>query len=248
MVYRHAAALLIALAVPSPSPTPLKTITHVRAQPLCIGLKRSVYPAVGRVLNNDRLIAQSRPFFRDYVKQSASGNQAGADLDVARLERYITPLVQNTKDAETFLDDSIFRRVPNSSDAGDLPAIRSQLQDVIAEQKQALNLISGFTGTQQLGELQQEDNPSPASGEVRNSPPPQPAPSESPNEILNAGIPDPQRSLDPRFSTTNSLEGYNPLNRFDQQMDAYQQQISATEDGVSKAIFKAVAACGGKAP
>ncbi len=165
MVSRPAAALLIALAVPSPSPTPLKTITHVRAQRLCIGLKRAVYPAVGRVLQDDQLIAQSRPFFRDYVKQSASGNHSGVDLDVARLERYITPLVQNTKDAESYLNDSVFPRVPASSGDRDLLAIRHELQEAIAQQKLALNLIGGFTDTQQLGELQQEGEEYPSAPE-----------------------------------------------------------------------------------
>src|SRR5579871_1658743 len=112
MVLALAAFALAALSTPSPAPTPLKTITHLRAQRLCAGLRRSVYPAVGHILQNDKLIAQSRPFFRDYVKQSASGNRAGVDLDVVRLESYITPLVQSTQAIEALLNDPVYPAHP----------------------------------------------------------------------------------------------------------------------------------------
>lgn len=250
MVLRLCAALLVALLVPSPSPTPLKTITHVRAQRLCTGLKRSVYPAVGRVLKDDQYIAQSRPFFQDYVKQSATGNHAAVDLDVMRLERYITPLVQNTQAIEALLNDPVYPVHPASQSDEDLNAMRDRLREVLAEQKQALDLISGFTDTQQLGELQQEgkEYQSAAAPNRQTTPPPQGAPTEAPNEILNAGIPNPQRSYDPRYTTTNSLEGFNPLNAFDQRMIEYQQQISSSENDASKAIFQAVRECGGTVP
>jgi len=249
MVSRIAAILLAALALPSPSPSPLKTITHVRAVRLCSGLKRVVYPAVGRVLQNDRYIAQSRPLFRDYVKQSATGNHAGVDLDVMRLERYITPLVKNTQAIEALLNDPVFPVHPQSQSDTDLLAMRTALEDVLAEQKQALDLISGFTDTQQLGELQQAGSEYQAIGaNPQHTTPPQPAPTQEPNEILNAGIPDPQRSFDPRYATTNSLEGFNPLNAFDSRMDEFQQHITVSENQASTAIFKAVPECGGKVP
>lgn len=250
MLSRLVAALLIAAVAPSPGPSPLKTIERVRVQRLCVGLKRSVYPAVGRVLQNDKLIGQSRPLFRDYVKESASRNQGAVDLDVMRLERAIDPLVKNTQAIEALLNDPIYSvRVRSASDQ-DLLDMRAGLQEVLAQQKQALDLISGFTNTQQLGELQQEGNdyPSVSAPGRQSSPPPQPGPSVAPNELLNAGIPNPQRSSDPRYQTTDSLEGYNPLNAFDQQMDSYQQGIATSEDATSKAIFKAVSECGGKAP
>jgi hypothetical protein len=248
MLLRLAVSFLIALALPSPSPTPLKTITHVRAQRLCTGLKRSVYPAVGRVLQDDKLIADSRPLFRDYVKESATGNKSAVDLDVMRLERYITPLVQNTQAIEAALNDPVFPAHAQSQSDQDLLDMRTRLQEVLAEQKQALDLISGFTDTQQLGELQQEGSEDQNAASPRQTAPPQGAPTEAPNEILNAGIPNPQRSSDPRYMTTNSLEGFNPLNAFDQQMDQYQQQITSSENDTSQTIFKAVAECGGKAP
>ena len=250
MVFRLAAALLIGITVPSPSPTPLKTISHVRVQRVCVGLKRSIYPAVGRVLQDDKLIGQSRPFFRDYVKQTATANQGAVDLDVMRLERYIDPLVKNTQAIEALLNDPIYLPAPRSAGDRDLLDMRNQLEDVLAQQKQALDLISGFTSTQQMGELQQAGNEyqSATSGNKQSSPPPQPGPSVAPNEILSAGVPNPQQSGDPRFQATDSLEGFNPLNAFDSRMDEYQQQIAAGEDAASKTILKAVAECGGKVP
>lgn len=247
---RIAVVLLAGLLLPSPSPTPLKTITHLHVQRLCVGLKRSVYPAVGHLLDNDKILVQSRPLFRDYVKQSAEGNHSGVDLDVMRLERYITPLVSSTQAIETLLNDPVYPAQPQSQADRDLLEMRTRVSDVLAQQKQALDLISGFTDTQQLGELQQEStgDQSVNAAAGKQSPEPAAAPTEAPNEILNAGIPDPQRSYDPRYTTTNSLEGFNPLNAFDSQMDQYQQQIAASENDASKAILKAVAECGGKVP
>ena len=217
---------------------------------MCTGLKRSIYPAVGRVLQNDRYIAESRPLFRDYVKQTASGARSAVDLDVMRLERYIDPLVKNTQAIEALLNDSVYPQHAESQSDRDLLDMRAHLQEVLAEQRRALDLISGFTDTQQLGELQRAGNEyqSAVGPDRQSSPPPQAAPTTEPNDLLSAGVPHPEQSSDPRFLQTNSLEGYNPLNAFDQQMDFYQQQISASEDNASKIILKVVPECGGRAP
>ncbi len=71
-----------AAPIPAPTASPLKTIKHVYVTRLCTGLRRSIAPAVGRVLQNDRVIAASRPLFQDYVKSTATASQAGTDMDV----------------------------------------------------------------------------------------------------------------------------------------------------------------------
>src|SRR5579864_3038255 len=60
--------------IPTPTATPLKTIKHVYATRLCTGLRRSIAPAVGRVLQNDHAIAVSRPLLQDYVKNTSMGS------------------------------------------------------------------------------------------------------------------------------------------------------------------------------
>ena len=127
----------------------------------------------------------------------------------------------------------------------------------LAEQRRALDLISGFVDTQQLGELKAEghdyDKAIKATG-LKNDPnnrPPSTSPTNPPADILNAGITrpdDPTRKSDPRFQSSGSQLGYNPLNAFDQQMAVYQTTISQSEDLASQAILKAVPQCGGQAP
>jgi hypothetical protein len=244
-----AAALAAVLASPSPAPTPLKTISHLRVLRLCTGLRRSIYPAVGRVLQDDKVIAQSRPLFQDYVKQSATSTQPAVDLDVVRLERLIDPLVKNTQAIERLLNDPIYPLHAVSQSDQDLLDMRTRLQEVLAQQKRALDLVSGFVDTQQMGELQNAGHEyDSATAPNRQSSPPPSAPTSPPNDILSAGIPNPQRSNDPRFTPTNSLVGYNPLNGFDEQMEAYQQTITTSEDAASKIILKVVPECGGHVP
>ena len=245
-----AALLAAVLTSPTPAPTPLKTISHLHVLRMCTGLRRSIYPAVGRVLQNDKVIADSRPLFQDYVKQSATNTQAAVDLDVVRLERLIDPLVKNTQAIERLLNDPIYPLHAASQSEQDLLDMRTHLQDVLAQQKRALDLVSGFVDTQQMGELQNAGHEfdSATAPDKQSSPPPQAAPTTAPNDILSAGIPNPQRSNDPRFTPTDSLEGYNPLNGFDQQMGSYQQTIAASEDAASKIIFKVVPECGGHVP
>ena len=88
-------AMAVSLATPAPAATPPKTIKHIYVSPLCTGLRQNIGPAIGKVLQNDNTIAQSRPLLRGYVKSTATGSIA-KDLQVSRIERLVTPLVQNT--------------------------------------------------------------------------------------------------------------------------------------------------------
>jgi hypothetical protein len=238
----------------------LKTIKHVYATRLCTGLRRSIGPAVARVLQNDQVIAASRPLFQDYVRSNSTGSGGAVDMDVLRLENLITPLVQNTEQIEHLLNDSIYPRRPQSDTDRDLLRMREHLASVLAQQKQALDLISGFVDTQQMGELKAAGNDynkaitgtGTTNSSDSNNAPPVTSPTTAPADILNAGVNNPQNDpamkYDPRFQPTGSQVGYNPLNVFDQQMNEYQQTISQSETLASQAIFKAVPQCGGQAP
>jgi hypothetical protein len=246
--------------LPTPTATPLKTIKHVYATRLCTALRRSIAPAVGHVLQNDRAIATSRPLFQDYVKTTADGSQAATDLDVMRLERLIDPLVKNTQAIEKLLKDPVYPRRPQSDSDKQLLIIRAQLASVLDQQKRALDLVSGFVDTQQLGELQasghEYDNAINNNGQANrngtSSNHPNLSPTAPPADILNAGVTnsnnDIARKYDPRYTNTGSQVGYNPLNVFDQQMGIYQTDISRTEDLASQSILKAVPQCGGQVP
>jgi hypothetical protein len=250
-----------AATAPAPAPTPLKTITHVRSSPLCTGLRRAIGPAVGKVLQNDGYIARSRPMFKDFVSNSTLGSKAGVDMDVMHMEGLISPLVQNTQAIQRYLNDPILKRRALSDQDKQLIEMRQHLLAVLDQQKQALDLISGFVDTQQLGELQaaghEYDKAIQGSDQGGNGHSPTAvstpvgAPTTAPNDLLNAGLPsspsDP-RNNDPRYLGTGNSVGYNPLKVFDEQVGVYQQAINASENLAAQAVIKAAVECGGKVP
>lgn len=249
-----------AATAPAPAPTPLKTITHLHSSPLCTGLRRAIGPAIGKVLQNDGYIARSRPMFQDYVQNTALGSKSGVDMDVMHMETLIGPLVQNTQAIERYLNDPILQRRAKTDSDKQLLEMRRHLLAVLDQQKQALDLISGFVDTQQLGELQasghEYDSAINGSGSGKGSNPnaaatPGTSPTTPPNDLLNAGLPstaaDPKTN-DPRYKNSDSVLGYNPLKVFDQQVGLYQQTIGQSENLAAKAVVKAVPECGGSVP
>ena len=264
-MYLRLAAVLLALtalapavktaAKPKPSPTPLKVIAHTYSRArLCMGLKRSIAPAVAKILQVDTAIATSRPILQEYVKQSDSGSAAGKDMAVNRLEALITPMAQNTAAIEQYLNDPLYARKPQNDNDKQLLATRAQLQQALDDQKKALDLVSGFVQTQQMGQLQaagHEFDSTLTQNSQKNITTPQPAPSQAPDSTLTAGLPagnDPTRQIDPKLKTGGSDVGYNPLNAFDQQMNDYQLHIAQNEADAALGIMKTVKICGGKAP
>jgi hypothetical protein len=255
--------LLLALAgaltaaVPSPKPAPLtpyKTITNVHVSPLCNALRRSIAPAIGHILANDRVIAASRPDFDAYVKDTTQSIQAAQDLDVLRLERLIAPLVANSKAVRQLLDDpQAFSNAVHDPSYQHVLQMRAYLQSALAEQQRALDVISGFVDTEQMGELQQAGKhyyDLAARGDLagQNAPTPAPAgPQAEPNAVLNAGMPDPQRSTDPRYFNADSPFQNNPLNGFSLAIAAYQAQIAVPEQKAATIVFASVRQCGGRA-
>lgn len=254
--------LVAALAAPAPSPTPLKTIIRMHVSPLCTGLHQSIGPAIGKILQNDESIARSRPLLRNYVKAVAT-NGTSRDLDISRMERLISPMVKNSKDIRRLLSDPyIFPKTPISDSDKQLLEIRAYLQESLAEQQDALNVLSGFIETEQMGELQTAGNELWKQIAGGNSSGQQPsnqrgqsaqaaglAPTPPPSGILNAGLPPTQaRANDPRFQETDMIIGHNPLDAFDQAMGMYQGQLQYSEGQAANLVMKAVPQCGGKAP
>ncbi len=244
-----------AVTTPKPASTPLKTITHIHSSPLCTGLRRSIGPAIGKVLDSDRFIAGSQPLFHDYVRAAATGQDKSAeDLAVSRLESLITPLVDNTEAVDKLLNDPYaFPHRARSEDDKKLLQMRAQLQSVNAEQKRALDLISGFVDTQQLGELQAAGNDMARAISGTEKPTPQPlAPTEPPSDLENAGITnadnDVARKYDPTYKGTSNLVGANPLNAFPNQIALYRSSIQVREDAAANSVIAAVPLCGGHLP
>lgn len=255
---------------PSPTASPLKVIVNVNSRSrLCVGLRRSVGPAISKVLQNDKTIAASRPLLQDYVKSATLSSEGGKDMAVARLESLVGPLVKNTQAIEQLLGDTVYASKAKNESDKQLMQIRAQLKSVLDQQKQALDLISGFVDTVQLGEMQSQgfdyakaiNGGTSSSGQGGANSPGSPtsagtAPTVAPDPVLNAGVngganggandPTGSRKADPRFQTTNNALGYNPLSAFDQQMLQYQSTIAQNESQATISILHAVPACGGR--
>lgn len=254
-------AMAVSLATPAPAATPLKTIEHLHVSPLCTGLRQNIGPAIGKVLQNDGTIAQSRPLLRGYVKASAT-NSTAKDLQVSRVERLITPLVQNTAAIEKLLNDPyVFPKRARSDADRQLLDIRANLQQVLTEQKRALDVISGFVDTAQLGQMQAAGREALRLTETREIPRAQggnkpssaqaagAAPTPPPSEILNAGLASPpQIGTDPALQDTGLLVGHNPLDVFDRAIGDYQQMLQVSEGRAADLVVKALPLCGGHVP
>jgi len=253
--------LAVALATPAPAAKPLKTISHLHVSPLCTGLRRNIGPAIGKVLQNDGYIAQSRPLFRNYVKAVSLGS-ASKDLTVSRLESLIRPLVANTDTIEKLLNDPyVFPRVAISDSDKRLLEMRAHLAQVNEQQKNVLDVISGFVSTQQLGELQAQGNELMnriAAADVTPSRSPnQPAqsaqqaglaPAPPPADVLNAGVTDRSRAQDPSFQNNGNLVGHNPLDGFELAVAEYQRELQQSEGQAANLVMQAVPLCGGTVP
>jgi len=254
-------AVVVALATPSPAATPLKTIINLHASPLCTGLRQNIGPAIGKVLQNDKTIADSRPLLRGYVKAVAT-NSVSKDLQVSRLERLVSPLVKNTGAIEKLLNDPfVFPKKAISDSDRRLLEIRAYLQQVVEQQKGALDVISGFIDTEQLGELQQAGSDAQKLTNTREIPKVQGgngpqsaqaaglAPTPPPSDVLNAGVANtPAQGTDPRFLETGNAVGHNPLDVFDQAIGQYQQQLQASEGQAADLVVKALPLCGSHVP
>jgi hypothetical protein len=106
-------------------------------------LRDRVAPAIEHVMAADKAIDASRPIFKSmYHDDVVLKSQGRMDFDVQHMESLETPIISNIKAAESLLRD------PQLGDIG------RRLQDAIAQQKAALNVVSGFVATYQLGELQ----------------------------------------------------------------------------------------------
>jgi hypothetical protein len=252
-------AMAVSLATPAPAATPLKTIKHIYVSPLCTGLRQNIGPAIGKVLQNDNTIAQSRPLLRGYVKATATSGLS-KDLQVARVERLITPLVRNTAAIEKLLNDPyVFPKHAISDSDRQLLEIRSYLQQVVTQQKRALDVIAGFVDTEQLGQMQAAGQEALKLTQTHEIPGAQggdssardaaAGPTPPPSEVLNAGVSKlPQIGTDPALQENGLVIGHNPLDVFDNAIGEYQQMLQSSEGRAADLVVKALPLCGGHVP
>jgi len=225
------AHLVLAVTV-SPSPTALpgplvalKTIASVRSTPFCSDLRQHVAPAIAGILTADEAIDASPAHLMQLARDSGIFHDyPHSTFDIMHLESLITPLVRSTKQTQTHLDALHDRQAEQ---------IRTQLQSVLKEQKDALNIISGLVGTFQLDEMTNDSLAGPT------------------NEWLQAIQGPDVRRRDASLKTVpDSIGvdlGHNAYVPFIETMQMTRANIAADERDASQTIVAAAAECGAPA-
>lgn len=227
--------------------TPLKVIGNVRSTPFCTALRQTIGPAIAGVLSNDDLIAASKPAFATlYRDDILARSEARTHFDIYRLEKLIGPIAANLKHI-----DALLSAKPNDPK---LQAMRDKLLAVEKQQKDSLNVVSGFVATEQLGEIENENGPDNWRGIFVAAPQPasRPAPSLAPapgsNNLFSAGIhpmraTDPAFSADPRYQSGNVGPTYNPFGQFVEQIEMQRAAAQASESDAAELVQAALPQC-----
>jgi hypothetical protein len=240
------AATVVASPVSSPPPAPqpaLKVIGSVRSTPFCTQLHEMIGPAIVSVLANDDLIASSKPAFATlYHDDILARSEARAHFDVYRLEKLETPIIANIKRVDALLD-----RKP---DDPKLQAMRAQLQAVAAQQKESLNVISGFVATEQMGELQLAGPPENWAGVFGAKP--QPAKRPGPNlaappvakNLFAAGVQGANIGVkEPRYDANSAGPTYDPFMPLVTQIEEQRAAAQTAESAAAKLVADALQQC-----
>lgn len=245
----HFLALLLgitAAATPAPTAaplTPLKVIGSVRSTPFCTALRETIGPAIAAVLSNDELIASSKPAFATlYHDDVLARSEARTHLDMNRLESLLTPIIANVKRI-----DSLLASKPNDPK---LQAMRDKLQAVLAQQKESLNVISGFVATEQLGELQGAGGPDNWTSAFSTGPQAssRPAPSlaqpPAAKSLFSAGVHNANGgSRDPRYDAATVGPTYNPFGPIVAQIEEQRAAAQNSESDAAKLVGDALKQC-----
>lgn len=150
--------LLAALVAPQPSPSPLKTIIHLRSSPFCTTLREQVGHAVGALIQNNIAFDQSKSLFLKLArdKVSSADRTLAIDMDVNRLGPLIDQIVRNLYVSQALLNSARnFPLQPKNDDERRLVEMQNELRAVVANQNQALNILSGtyysYNGNRLMG-------------------------------------------------------------------------------------------------
>lgn len=154
MLLALALAATINTATPIPaSLEPLKVIASVRSTPLCTAMRNNIAPAIATLLDNDAVIDRSALAFDTIHKHALKDNPVfnpdpWGFIDRGHLTYLIGPMVANLKKIDDLLaDHKVFVDSPTTGDDQQLAQIKRRLDDIEAQQKDALNVVSGYDGT-----------------------------------------------------------------------------------------------------
>lgn len=249
-------AVVTATASPSPEPTTLKTIEHERTTQFCTALGSTVRPALAALMQNDRLIERGRGAFVAAGYQVTHGGvpdgggfngvvgppqweQSDPDTIIVQMQQ--RALAKNLEDNVDAVDTMLagkkpFTAVPSDEDRAKLMTIASQLNDVISEQRTAVNIVSGEVENSEMESLFNRDPSWGGANSVHGA---------SVLEAMEAG-----HGHDYQFilnvwqaEKETKVPFYDPYKLFAQGLAEDQSWIADTESTVSKSIMEAAAEC-----
>lgn len=257
--------------------TPPPQIYHIITRPLCSELHKHIAPAIGMMLQNDQNIKKGPELFSRYnrgaldgVDNSASnsagpnggvvmsGESGGSNMTASQnmallgMENLVSPIANNIIATQKLLDSAALTQgTGNVQDDKQLQEMRDKLLKALATQNAALDIISGFVATQQMGDLQhageeyisamnQPDQTGKSTGAT-------PTPNPLLYDTSQAGLP--PNPYDLNLAAIPGLTlGYNPTTRLLDALHWTIQETTARENDAAKAVMNGAAACSAAAP
>ncbi len=270
-----AAAPATAVTPTPKSGTPPPQIYHIITRPLCSELHRHIAPAIALMLENDRNIKKGPDLFSRYnlgaldgpdnSASNAAGPNGGVTMSDSNgmtpsqnmallgMENLVSPIANNIIATQKMLDTpALTQGTGNVEDDKQLKDIRAQLLKALATQNAALDIISGFVATQQMGDLQhagQEYIAAVNQSDQKNSRSSTSTP--TPNPLLydpqQAGLP--ANPYDLNLAAVPGLTlGYNPVTRLLDALHWTIQETEARENDAAKTVMNSAAECAGSPP
>ncbi len=233
-------------------------------RPICHELQEHILPAVGLLVQSDRVIAKSPPIFQDYITTALRPdptNKSGYDttdydspgraMAIRRMENLVTPLAQNGLALQKLLENTTLNQSNPSSSAADAAAlakIRQQLEQARALQSASLDLINGFVTTQQLGDIQHVGDEYVGNindtGLINRSSGVTPNPFQDPDQ---PGLPANPHDIEPATLPGLAI-GYNPVTVVVKTLDWVRAQTVQSENDVAATMTQIANSCNTGAP
>ncbi|HEY4441081.1 MAG TPA: hypothetical protein VGN14_11550 [Candidatus Elarobacter sp.] len=158
---KAAAMLVLAAATAAPAPTsspaPLREIGRVRSRTLCATLRENIAPTLLKVMEADVKIAAGANAFASMSNHQIMHDRGRMQFDRMALGNAVMGLARSIIEAERLLEDKHrFPAAPSTDDERDAAAMKSQIEAVLAQQKAALNVMSGVYETELMGQMQKD--------------------------------------------------------------------------------------------
>lgn len=256
----------------SVKPTTPPEIIHIITRPLCSELHKHIAPAIGMILENDKNIGRGPDLFSRYNRDALSGIDnsvsnsvgsqrgsmnpsggmtAGQNMALLGMENLVSPIANNIIATQKILDSpALVHGTGNPEDDAQLKAMREKLLKAVAAQNAALDIISGFVATQQMGDLQH-------AGQEYISAMNQPdtiqksGATPSPNPLFvnpnQAGLPANPYDID-LANVPGLTLGYNPVTRLLEALHWTIGETKTQENDAATAVMTAQQLCAGPPP